>query len=181
MAGETHLRVLAERVPPETVPTYVEFRHDSWMHDETYSLLRALGLGFVNVDLPRLRSLPEPSSVMISPGAYVRMHGRNATQWHNPSSAGRRYDYRYSDEELDAWGMRVETMMDSAQKVYVFTNNCHKGSSFVDALRMKQRLGLPVRSGIETDAALFAIPEPRDRIQALLQRVDVARARDTSA
>ncbi len=180
-AGEAHLHTVATLLPPETVRTYVEFRHDSWMQEEVYERVRSLGLGFANVDLPHLRSLPRPSSVVTSPDAYVRMHGRNATQWHNPSSASQRYDYRYSDEELDAWVMRVETMMASAQRVYVFTNNCHKGSSFVDALRLKQRLGLPVRSGLETDATLFATPEPRDRIQVLSQRVDAARARDTSA
>jgi uncharacterized protein YecE (DUF72 family) len=176
--AEVYVQALTERLPLEAVPTYVEFRHDSWMKEEIYRSLHECGLGFVNVDLPRLRSLPTPSQVVTGQNAYVRLHGRNAAQWHGPSSASLRYDYRYSDEELDAWVIRVETMMDSVQKVYVFTNNCHKGSSFVDALRMKQRLGLPVRSSIETDATLFATADPGDRIQELSQRVDASRTRD---
>ena len=41
---------------------------------------------------------------MTSPTAYVRFHGRNLGTWNKRGgSAAERFDYLYSDEELEEW------------------------------------------------------------------------------
>jgi hypothetical protein len=61
------------------------------------------------------------------------------------------------------------------EEVHAFSNNCHMGSSYVDALRLKQRLGQPVRSGRETPATLFASGQPPSYVDQLARRVSEAR------
>jgi uncharacterized protein YecE (DUF72 family) len=174
-ASIDHLKALADALPLEAIPTNVEFRHDSWNDDDVYERLRHLGFGFVNVDLPELQHLPRPTQIATSDVAYFRLHGRNAAAWHHPKSGSHRYDYLYRDDELDEWAARIEPSLATAQKVYVFNNNCHKGSSFVDALRLKQRLGQRVRSSAEAEGTLFASDNPEERILDLIRRVSAAR------
>jgi uncharacterized protein YecE (DUF72 family) len=171
-----HLAILAEVLGSEGIDTFVEFRHRSWNDQAVYDRLRELGLGFVNVDLPRLSALPRPTNVVTSDAAYYRLHGRNADAWYAPEAGGLRYDYVYSDDELDEWAGRIDAILGSVRKVYVFNNNCHKGSSFVDAMRLKQRFDLSVQSEADVEPSLFASTNPDARIAALAERVARARA-----
>jgi uncharacterized protein YecE (DUF72 family) len=123
------------------VPLHVEFRHDAWNGEETNDLLRSLGLGLVNVDLPELPHLPRPSAVATTRTAYVRLHGRNAAAWWNQKKGGDRYDYLYSTRELEPWAARIERLAAEADVVYAFANNCHLGQSVLNALQLGERLG----------------------------------------
>jgi uncharacterized protein YecE (DUF72 family) len=172
-----HLERLAEALAGAGIPVNVEFRHDGWYRDETFSKLREIGLGFVNVDLPRLPRLPSPSNVATTSVAYYRLHGRNAEMWWNHPTSSHRYDYSYADEDLKGWTERIEEMRPQVDLVFVFTNNCRMGASVVDALRMKQLLDLdtlipPSRTGGD----LFRT-EPEDPLDAMRQRVSEARER----
>ncbi len=141
--GIGHLKCLAEAFVEREMPLNVEFRHESWYDEDIYSTLRELGLGFVNVDLPPLGGLPKPSNIITSDVAYYRMHGRNAKMWWNHPTPSHRYDYLYSDDQLDKWAQRIEKAAPKAKVSYVFSNNCHLGQSVVNALHLHQRLGLP--------------------------------------
>jgi uncharacterized protein YecE (DUF72 family) len=155
------------------IPIHVEFRHDAWANDATFDLLRTLGLGFVNVDLPELPHLPRPSEVTTNRTGYVRLHGRNETTWWNQSKAlekgGDRYDYLYSPSELEPWAARIERLAEGADITYVFANNCHLGQSVVNALQLGQRLG---RSPAEDTTSLFArsLDEKIDDMQRAIAR-----------
>jgi hypothetical protein len=96
--------------------------------------------------------------------------------WYNPPTGSHRYDYLYSDEELGSLAQRVEGTLDAAVKVYIFTNNCHKGSSFVNGLRLKQYFEQEVRSEADAEGTLFASNDPTARIVTMTQRVIAARA-----
>jgi len=170
-----HLKNVADVFVPHGIKTSIEFRHKGWHQDRIYQLLETLQLGFVNVDLPRISALPEPTSILTNDVGYFRLHGRNQEAWYNPPSASHRYDYLYNDDELEEWAQRVESVLDVAKKVYIFTNNCHKGSSFVNGLRLKQRFDQHVRSEAEADQTLFASSEPTQRISELTERVIAAR------
>jgi uncharacterized protein YecE (DUF72 family) len=143
-ASRRHLGKLARSFEAE-IPVHVEFRHDAWANEATFDLLRTLGLGFVNVDLPELPHLPRPSEVATNRTGYVRLHGRNETTWWNQDKAkalaGNRYDYLYSPSELEPWAARIERLAEGADITYVFANNCHLGQSVVNALQLGQRLG----------------------------------------
>jgi len=175
-AAFDHLKNVADVFIPMGVDTNVEFRHKDWNQDCVYELLERLNLGFVNVDLPKLDALPGQTNIVTSDVAYYRLHGRNADMWYKPPSGSYRYDYLYNDSELEEWALRVEESLDHAEKVYVFNNNCHKGSSFANALRLKQRFDQTVRSEADAEATLFASADPEHRITELTRRVTEARS-----
>ena len=156
-ASRRHLERLARELGPHSAtaqaPLQVEFRHDAWQTDETAHLLRDLELGTVNVDLPELPHLPRPSAVATTRTGYVRLHGRNAATWWNQEKGGDRYDYLYSERELDPWVARIQRLTEETDVVFAFANNCHLGQSVVNALQLGQRLG---RAAPEEAASLFA-------------------------
>ena len=173
-----HLKKVADILVPHGIKTSIEFRHKEWYDDRVYHLLQKLQLGFANVDLPRLGALPEPTAIVTNDVAYFRLHGRNKEAWYNPLTSSHRYDYLYSDAELEEWAERIEGSLDVAKKAYVFGNNCHKGSSFVNALRLKQRFEQDVRSEADVDQTLFASDDPEDRILEMVRRVEASRAQE---
>ncbi len=137
-----HLRRLRAAFESYPKPINIEFRHSDWYNKETYTLLKDLNLGFVNVDLPALTNLPRPSNFVTSGIAYYRFHGRNANMWWNHPTPSHRYDYLYSEEQLDGWTERIKDASSKASATYVFTNNCHLGQSVVNALHLHKQLGL---------------------------------------
>ena len=170
-----YLKRVAEFFAARGITASIEFRHKGWYDDQTYQLLEKLHLGFVNVDLPQISALPPPSCILTNDVGYFRLHGRNAKAWYNPPTGSHRYDYLYNSEELDEWAQRVEGVLDAARKVYIFTNNCHKGSSFVNGLRLRQQFEQSVRSEADAEGTLFASNNPEDRIRNLTQRIQRAR------
>jgi len=171
-----HLKRVAEIFAPCDIQASIEFRHKEWYDEDVYQLLQKLQLGFVNVDLPRLHALPEPTNIQTTDTAYYRLHGRNEAAWYNPPTGSHRYDYLYTDAELEEWGRRVEGSLDAVKKAFIFANNCHKGSSFVNALRLKQQFEQTVRSEADVANTLFASNDPEERIRAMTQRIQQARA-----
>ena len=141
--GIHHLKRIADAFRGQGIPLNIEFRHESWYTQETYDMLKRLSLGFVNVDLPPLPGLPRASNVVTSDVAYYRLHGRDAAAWWNYPTPSHRYDYLYSNDQLEGWARRVEEAAPRAKSSYIFNNNCHLGQSVVNALHLHQRLGLP--------------------------------------
>jgi len=180
-AGIAHLERLAEALTGEGIPINVEFRHDGWYREETFTKLRELGLGFVNVDLPHVSKLPRPSNVATSPIAYYRLHGRNAEMWWKHPTPSHRYDYSYRDEELKEWTDRIEAIRPAVDVVFAFTNNCRMGASIVDALRMKQLLSLDALLPQSQEADGLFRTEPEDPLEAMRDRLAAARERDRPA
>jgi uncharacterized protein YecE (DUF72 family) len=108
----------------------VEFRHRSWLDDEnraaTLELLEELGASNVIVDAPRTeaKNLVPTVVAATSPLVYVRFHGRNAGTWNaRGGSASDRFDYDYSDEELEEWVEPLQGLGKTADEVYVLFNN----------------------------------------------------------
>lgn len=113
-------------------PLVVEFRGADWYNARVIDGLKARGVGFCSVDLPRLEGLPPVSDIVTSDLAYVRFHGRNGAAWWIGDS-GARYEYRYSTDELSAWLPRLEAMSAQAKKLRVYFNNHRKGSAPANA------------------------------------------------
>jgi len=56
--------------------------------------------------------------------AYVRFHGRNLGTWNKRGgSAADRFDYLYSDDELDEWTPVLKELAGEAREAYAFFNN----------------------------------------------------------
>jgi uncharacterized protein YecE (DUF72 family) len=120
---------------PRVAPFYVEFRHDSWIREETFERLRALGVGYCSVDEPRIAGLVPPIARATGAPGYVRFHGRNAKTWWGRGD-GDRYDYAYSEAELREWVAKIRALERETGKVYLFFNNCHAGQAVKGAKLM---------------------------------------------
>jgi uncharacterized protein YecE (DUF72 family) len=121
-------------------PLFVEFRHDSWMRRDTYDVMTAEGIGIVSVDGPTLKGPPPPELHVTTDTAYIRLHGRNAEHWW--AGGPLRYDYFYSDAELQEWKEKLERLRGETKKAFIFFNNCHLGQAVKNARRMMKMLEL---------------------------------------
>ncbi len=139
-----HLEKLADALAGHGIPVNVEFRHDGWFDASIYQFLEDRGLGFVNVDLPELSGLPGRTDVMTSGVAYYRLHGRNkANWWRDTGNPHDRYDYSYSEAQLDGWAEKARAAASKADVAYILTNNCRLGQSVISALMLAKKLDLP--------------------------------------
>jgi uncharacterized protein YecE (DUF72 family) len=130
-----------------------EFRNRSWAEDDVYDELTKIGIGFCNVDEPRMKSLMPATAVATSDVGYFRFHGRNAKKWWKHDEASERYDYLYPQQELEDWVPRIRDVAAKAKKTYVFMNNHPLGQAVTNAEMMMDMLGVAFES--PGDAALF--------------------------
>ena len=131
VAGEPQRDEIArivERMRPTRVA--VEFRHRSWAQPAerqvTAAMLRELDAAWVCVDTPDrdvASIMPRIVEVTSPRLAYVRMHGRNAEMWTKGRTVAERFDYDYTDGELEEWVAPVLDMAEMAQEVAVVMNN----------------------------------------------------------
>jgi uncharacterized protein YecE (DUF72 family) len=117
------------------VPLTVEFRNKAWHRESVYEGLRERGIAFCMVDTPGLAKLPQYAEIITAPLAYIRFHGRNAATWYG-TNARDRYDYLYSDEELETWKPRLISVSGKAKTTQIFFNNHAKGAATVDAKKL---------------------------------------------
>ncbi len=106
----------------------VEFRHLSWIQEETWQLLKKYNVAYTIVDEPLL-----PSDVHITADfAYFRWHGRGKRPW---------YNYWYQREELEPWVPKVLEVKDKVNKVYGFFNNHFHGYAIENCIEILEMLG----------------------------------------
>jgi uncharacterized protein YecE (DUF72 family) len=109
----------------------VEFRHRSWLEDDnravTLSFLERIGASYVTVDAPRSESaknLVPTVPAVTSSIAYIRFHGRNLATWNKRGgSAAERFDYLYSDEELEEWVPTLKELAGESEQAFALFNN----------------------------------------------------------
>ncbi len=119
-------------------PLVLEVRHASWNTEEVYEYLAGRGVGFVNIDQPLFSRSIKPSKKATSRVGYVRLHGRNYSNWFK-EDAGRdaRYDYLYSPEELKPWAGNIKALMEDCKEVFAVANNHYKGKALANILELK--------------------------------------------
>jgi uncharacterized protein YecE (DUF72 family) len=120
-------------------PVAVEFRNRNWVEDETFDMLEELEFGYVGVDEPRFKNLMPPLAKATGPVSYVRFHGRNAAKWWKHDHAWERYDYTYSNQELEEWVPKLKELEQASVLTLVYANNHYKGQS-LDAVRKLKSL-----------------------------------------
>ena len=172
-----HLERIADVLAGHGIPINIEFRHDSWLDDSVFAFLEEHGLGFVNVDLPELDSLPTRTDVVTSKTAYYRLHGRNkANWWRETGNPHDRYDYSYSGEQLDEWADKARGATARADVAYVLTNNCRLGQSVISALMLAKKLDLPAPTPPPGLPVQMFDPSRDELIERLTNGLNAARA-----
>ncbi|GAB4371586.1 MAG: DUF72 domain-containing protein [Calditrichia bacterium] len=123
----------------QNYPLFVEFRNWTWDNPPTMKFLQDNRLAFVNVDQPRLPGLMKPRSVVTADLGYLRFHGRNKENWWKGTNQTR-YDYLYSQSELNEWLIRIAEMLKKTYRTYIFFNNHPRGHAVQNAKELKEML-----------------------------------------
>ncbi|MHB8895502.1 MAG: DUF72 domain-containing protein [Candidatus Geothermincolia bacterium] len=104
-----------------------EFRDETWFREEIYSLLRARNFAVAAVDSP-FYPAPRPETADFT---FFRMHGGRG-------SSAPLYDGR----EMEALAVEVSRVLDERRDVFVYFNNDYRGYAVVNALALKDLLGV---------------------------------------
>ncbi len=115
---------------PSTMHFAVEFRHESWDRQETWTLLKKYNVANTITDSP-LEFLSKPV-VTSSTHAFIRWHGRGEKIW---------YDYRYSEQELLKWVEKLRLIETKVGTVYGYFNNHYRAGAPTNALQFLEMAG----------------------------------------
>lgn len=119
------------------LPLVAEFRHESWLSDSIYQLLRAHKVGIANIDQPVIGKSIPPGQLLTTSTGYVRFHGRNYDSWFaSDSNRNQRYNYLYNQNELAEWSARIKTMAAAGEAVYIIFNNHYRGQAVANGFQM---------------------------------------------
>ncbi len=133
-----YLLYVKERI--DYTPLIVEFRNNYWVKDLVFEFLKKNEIGFCMVDQPPLKGLIPPITVVTSPLGYIRFHGRNKEKWWQHEHAYQRYDYLYSEQELEEWVPKIKEVIRKTDNQYIFMNNHYKGKATKNALMLMKLL-----------------------------------------
>ena len=127
----------------------VELRNRNWLtdahRDATLQFFRSRQLALVLVDAPQSEhfTVMQTENQITNPKlAYLRLHGRNARAYISGRSVAERFNYDYSDQEIDEVADRVRELAEDTEDVHVAFNNNHSLYAPKAALRLKTVLGL---------------------------------------
>jgi uncharacterized protein YecE (DUF72 family) len=126
----------------------VEFRNRNWAEGEhlpqMLEFLRAHSAALVSVDTPAESHFtimpPELDEITNPDVAYLRLHGRDAHAYTTGKTVAARFNYDYSDEEIDGIAERSKKLAKKAPEAHiVFNNNTHDYAPHA-ALRLRKAL-----------------------------------------
>lgn len=101
-----------------------EFRHESWLNDECYTILRNHGQALCIPVAPGLSRVEE----CFPPFGYIRFHGGEI-----------RRDSCYTDKELKAWAAKIANWLDRYE-LYIYFNNDAYGFAIANAKKLSEYL-----------------------------------------
>ncbi len=141
-----HIEECARRLDEYTVA--VEFRNNSWLKEgdrgETLGLLREMNLPLVIVDEPQgfHSSMPLIWEGTSPDLAVVRFHGHNEEMWMKKGlkSSAERFNYLYSEEELESFVEPVKALARTTKQVHAIFNNCYGDKAQRNALQFLDML-----------------------------------------
>ncbi len=115
---------------PQGMKHVFEFRHESWLDEGVFDLLRRYNVGLCVFDMPEL-ACPLAATADF---AYIRFHGST-----------RLYSSCYSDEELADWAGGLTALAADLKAVYIYFNN--------DAEAFAVRNAMTLGNYLETEEA----------------------------
>jgi uncharacterized protein YecE (DUF72 family) len=129
-------------------PVAVEFRYRAWMkekrREDVFAHLADHDATYVSVDAPlaeHVPIMPPIDRVTSRRLAYLRCHGRNERGYMSGRTVAERFDYEYSEEELEEIADRARALADDADEAHVLFNNNARELAPKAARRMRQLLG----------------------------------------
>jgi len=150
----------------------VELRHKSFSEDpvETMQILAEHGAALVQIDEPKFKdSIRQNRRANVKTFYYMRLHGRNAAEWWSHEKSEDRYNYLYSNAELDPIVEDVEEASRDVKKSYVYANNHFSAKSVANAVTIKAKLGQPIE-GEYPEALVERYPDLKSLVKILPPR-----------
>jgi uncharacterized protein YecE (DUF72 family) len=118
----------------------LEVRHSGWMNEEFLGYINKNGISFCNIDQPAMRNNIGLTDIVSSETGYFRFHGRNLNAWFGDTNRDMRYNYLYSQPELDELICKIKAINEKTGKTYVVGNNHFKGQAVINLLQIKEKL-----------------------------------------
>ena len=103
----------------------IEFRHDSWLAEQTFELLGRHGVAQVHVSGDQMRTELTPTADFV----YTRLHGTAA------------YHGAYERPALEPWARFLREQLGEGRDCYAYFNNDAEGHAPADAKRLIEMLG----------------------------------------
>jgi uncharacterized protein YecE (DUF72 family) len=127
----------------------LELRNRNWVEgdnlDATLDFVREHSATLVAVDAPSQKHFtimpPELNAITNPELAYLRLHGRDAHAYTTGKTVAARFNYDYSDQEIDEVADRARDLAKDATEVHVVFNNNARDYAPHAALRMRKALG----------------------------------------
>ena len=127
----------------------IELRNRNWVEGEnleaTLAFFRKHSAALVSVDAPSEKHFtimpPELNAVTNPELAYLRLHGRDAHAYTTGKTVAARFNYDYSDKEIDEVADRARDLTEEAKEVHVVFNNNALDYAPHAAARMRKALG----------------------------------------
>ena len=110
---------------PSKYQHVIEFRHESWIDEAVFDILRRHNVGLCVFDMPGF-SCP---LVATSDFAYIRFHGSEGP-----------YSSSYSDEELTQWAQRIACLDQNVKASYSYFNNDADAFAIENAIALRNLL-----------------------------------------
>ena len=132
-----YLKTLLDRF--NDYPLVAEVRHATWNDRSFYEMLHSRGVGFCNIDQPVIGRSLKPTERATASVGYIRLHGRRYDTWFSDDAeipSHERYNYLYSESELEPWARRIEHVAEHSNDTYVITNNHYNAKGVVNALQL---------------------------------------------
>jgi len=136
----------------------IEFRNRNWVEGDeltpTVDFLRKHRVSFVNVDGPpaeHFTIMPSNVNEITNPTvSYLRLHGRNARAYLTGKTVAARFDYDYSDGEIEEVAQRSQALARDADEVHIIFNNNNLDYAPRAAIRLRKALGQHVIASAQT-------------------------------
>jgi uncharacterized protein YecE (DUF72 family) len=130
----------------------IEFRNRNWavgdQRGSTMDFLRKHRVAFVNLDAPaadHFSIMPSDLNEVTNPEfSYLRLHGRDAKAYLTGKTVAARFNYDYSDEEIDELAERSRKLAHEVKDVHVVFNNNNLDYAPRAATRLRAVLGQSV-------------------------------------
>jgi uncharacterized protein YecE (DUF72 family) len=148
---KTHELLELDSIRPHLggVPLAVELRNRDWVMgpqlDATLQYFRDRRMTLVSVDAPaseHFTVMPGNDYVTNPRLGYVRLHGRNATGYLRGRSVAERFDYDYSDAEVEELAARLGKIAQEVKELRIVANNNRSNYAPKLAERLAKLLGL---------------------------------------
>jgi uncharacterized protein YecE (DUF72 family) len=110
---------------PSKYQHVIEFRHESWIDEKVFDILRRHSVGLCVFDMPGFGC----PLVATADFAYVRLHGSKDL-----------YSSRYSGDELAHWARRIARLGGNLRITYVYFNNDAEAFAIENARTLRDLL-----------------------------------------